>query len=105
MKNIPPFYIGQIVVAICNHPFGFFKKNDEFSISFIRPSSCKCSGWEVSIGILGMHDATICHKCNESFITNNNEAIFDAARFVPKQDSFKAISLTKILKEELVSEN
>lgn len=99
--NLPPFYVGQQVVAIVDHPFGMFKKGDEFIITFIRKSTCICPGWEVGVGIVPLYPNSHCHKCNCDLPIINNDHPFDAARFVPKQEEkFQSITLEKILQKE-----
>jgi len=48
MKNkIPPFYIGQKVIAIRNHSRGLFKKGEVFVVRAL--TQCVCGNWGIVI--------------------------------------------------------
>lgn len=109
--NLPPFYPGQKVVAIYDHSMGRFKKGDEFCIHGIKPSGCKCGGWEVNIGLirefLDREGITECHDCNFGALNPTPFYWFSSCRFAPVKEQFATISYTKILEEEnkLISVN
>lgn len=105
--NFPPFYVGQKVVAVANHQKRMFKIGEQFTIMGIVPSRCKCSGWEVDIGIVSNSYRGHCTDCNGFYSTNDLIYWFDAASFVPFHENFQSISLEKVLEEEtkLISVN
>lgn len=109
--EIPPFYVGQEVVANCNHHQGIFKKGDEFKITSIRRSFCSCKDWAVTIGIIGSGFSAIqrCPVCKEmtSDTKPTDEWLFSAWRFSPKIEIKEFISMKQLVEEklELVSVN
>lgn len=57
--NNAPFYIGQEVVAVRDHPTKDFKKGNDFTISLLRKPCSPCGRklWLVSLhGIDGWYD-------------------------------------------------
>lgn len=99
--KIPPFFIGQEVVAIIDHSQGIFKKGDSFIVYGLNEGCC---GYTVDIGIKRASEYTRCGICNNRYLYSGLNRVFHHSSFSPKQ-KFKAISYTKIMEEELVCEN
>lgn len=76
---IAPFHIGQRVVAIKGHDFGFFKKGDEFTVLQIRKSCCQ---WVIDIGVSTKYSSFRCAICKSSVAPN----WFACSRFAPIQE-------------------
>jgi len=104
MKNteIPPFYIGQEVVAIRDHE-GWFKKGDEFRITSITPSQCACPGWEVTIGITDGDEFFHCDDCGQLCRQNVGEIISPADHFRPKLEIKTFISMKELAEQGLLT--
>lgn len=101
-----PFYEGQKVIAIENHPQGYFNKGDEFIIHSIFKSICKCKCWTVTIGMISKDGLSCeCIFCNGIYFGPSKQLVFRASRFAPKQEEFQAITYTKILEKEPLSVN
>lgn len=97
--TIPPFYVGQEVVALNNDKEGIFKKGDEFKVTSCIKGCCE---WEVTIGIMNTDWInSVCTKCGKKEIIGNKEIPFYASRFAPITSTFQSISLTKVLETEL----
>lgn len=111
--NIPPFYVGQRVVAICDHSEGAFKKGQEFVIQGIRPTNCKCGIWDVNVGILDDSYNTslfiMCGRCNtiNRQTSDNKYWWFDATRFVPIQENVQTMTFVskEVISKEIVCMN
>lgn len=103
--NFPPFYPGQRVVCIDDsRTDGYifpFKKGDELSI--ISCHQCTCKTWMVDIGIQWPTGST----CHCGVITHGPIWFVYAKRFVPIEEKFESISLTKVYEIEspLISVN
>lgn len=103
---IPPFYIGQRVVAIRDHSKGNFKKGDEFVIQNIRPNTCNCIGWEVYIGINNpIWFFQICYHCKAFYPTDNGKMYYRHTSFAPILEDFKPMEYTTVIEKEPVSLN
>lgn len=87
--EIPPFYIGQEIVAITNSDF--WKKGDEFKVSFIKKS---CHFWLIDIGIKKQTSCSICYK-------SNHGNWFNTACFTPKIQLNEFISLKQFSEQQL----
>lgn len=102
LNNLPPFYVGQKVVATKNHPLGAFKKDDKFTILQI---SKKCCSWNVTIGITMPNLTSECRKCGRIWFSDG-QWWFLSEWFAPiKEQKFPLIKLTRIIEKELVSAN
>jgi hypothetical protein len=100
MTTTPPFYVGQEVVCVKDHTQGIIKNGQVFKVtSLVRI----CCGWNVTIGIQSRSALTRCGDCG-SVASQGSEWQFASYLFAPK-DQFKAITFTKVLETELVSEN
>jgi len=60
--NLPPFYVGQKVVAIKSHSQGIFKKGDVFKVKALMKPCCY---WVCDIGIENISDIMECNCGNE----------------------------------------
>lgn len=96
--NLPPFYVGQKVVALEDSLDGLFKKGDEFRVTSIKKCT-GCNAWEITIGIATGYDFKRCVICNCLEIIKS-EAPFLAKRFAPVEMSFQEISYSKVMEEE-----
>lgn len=104
-NNIPPFYVGQKVVAIRNHSTGLFKKGDTFNITGIFMSDCSCKEWEVTVGVVTDKPKVCCAVCGETYEKKSYQSEFKAYCFAPIIENFEAISFEKVLEQELSSVN
>lgn len=98
-KSIPPFYVGQRVVAIQDHSQLDFKKGDEFTVHSV---SYGCCGWDVTIGITINHVGLwVCVRCsNKSIILKGDEIKYAASRFAPITSTFQSIEYREVLEKE-----
>lgn len=102
MENLPPFYIGQKVVAKEDHEKGFFTKGQEF---VVREVKRPCCNWEIRIDVnVSEFAGAICPNC---FKISRPEPFFRHSRFSPVEENFQSITLEKVLETEtpLVSAN
>lgn len=101
--NLPPFYVGQRVVAIKDHSMGSFKKGDIKTVLGIEKLCC-C--WNIDVGIKFSQILWQCNTCKALKDTNQIGWI-NARSFAPIQENFQSISLEKILEKEteLISSN
>lgn len=104
--EIPPFYLGQEVVALYNQSQGDFKKGDEFKITGIWKDCC---GWTVTIGIkynyLLYNGTTTCNRCGQRYVNKTNEAEYYADRFSPKIEVSAFVSMKEVANVELFAAN
>jgi len=102
--NLPPFYVGQKVVAIENSGTGRFKKGDKFIVNgnkFLWESV-----WCIDIG----HKNPVAPKMQyrgRTISTGDDIWWTLSSMFAPIEENFQSISLEKILEEEtkLISVN
>lgn len=100
--NLPPFYVGQRVVAIKDHSQGFFKKGQEFKVTGMYPYICKCkSGWTITVGQVHfspLHEPC-CGICKTRF-ERKGQRQFETIAFAPiEEQEFKAVTFKKIMEE------
>lgn len=96
LSNLPPFYIGQKVVAIKNHSQGVFKKGDTFTVLGVSKHCCK---WCIEIGIQGMGKWE-CSVCNVEH-PHIKEWFMHADMFSPIQEqSYPLMTFSKIVEKE-----
>lgn len=98
MKGIPPFYVGQKIVAITDGPGRVFKKGDKFIVHSICK---KCCFWRVTVGIRIMNGVKyiMCSGCgNQTPVGLEWE--FIATRFKPLDEGFKEMEFLEVVKEE-----
>jgi len=102
MKTLPPFYVGQEVVANCDHHQGAFKKGDEFKITAILMGCC---AWEVTIGILSTPEHSGFIRCTICYVRRPNPVgtqwLFKASRFSPKIEISGFISMRELAEKQL----
>lgn len=103
MNNLPPFYVGQEVVCINDSSPLILpvKKNEIYTVLGVRFGCCS---WEVYLGHQSAAKSCSCGKCTRINPRKELDWYLLASRFAPK-DQFKAITFTKVLETELVSEN
>lgn len=97
--NLPPFYVGQRVVAINDGNDKIttvVHKGQEFVILDIYQCSA-CNKWKVDIGHLTHSSCTSC-KCGK--IKHGNIKWAAAEIFAPIQETFQSITLEKVLETE-----
>lgn len=104
MQQIPPFYVGQEVEAIVDHPDGVFVKGDRFLINTV---GVFCCGFVVTVGIPhdGSYNRSQCWICKRSRSKIGNEWMFSHTRFRAITPAFSEISFSEVMEEVLVSEN
>jgi hypothetical protein len=100
--NLPPFYVGQRIVAIKDHSQGRFKKGDEF---VVKDQKMKCCGWAVYYGDnMKFPKGTIiewpCSHCGGKTLSKDQRVFFKSTSFVPIEQNFQSISLEKVLEKE-----
>lgn len=100
-ENIPPFYVGQRVVAVMNSPRGFFKKGQEFVVQGIHFFKCCHQDWVISIGIDGIDRYCAC-ACGTRFVFPGSNVFMwhVTSLFAPIESQFQSITLEKVLETE-----
>ena len=97
--EIPPFYVGQEVMANCDHHQRAFKKGDEFLIESMY--KCVCGTWMVTVGIQNKYIIiSRCIKCDLRFNTGADWP-FLASRFSPKIQLSEFISMKQLADQQL----
>jgi hypothetical protein len=99
-NELPPFYVGQEVVCVSGHfdERANLIEGNTYTIKAIR----KCCNWLIDVGIRHEDVAYVRCKCGNTIHAPN--WFLYASRFAPK-DQFKAITFTKVMETELVSQN
>ena len=100
LDNLPPFYVGQKVVAIQNHVSGVFKKGDEFKVTGCLIGCC--GHWIVTVGILDDDYGHMvkCENCKK-IQPATKEWEFLSTRFAPiQQQSYPLMTFSKIKEVE-----
>lgn len=102
LKNLPPFYVGQKVVAIENQSQGAFKSGDEFVVKSITRPMCGCvNHWIVDVGVkswCNLIRMTSC--CSKTLQMPDSTWFFNANRFAPlQQQKYPLIKLTKVIEK------
>lgn len=98
-NNLPPFYVGQKVVAV--EPHECFKIGDTFTVTGIYRQKCKCGGWVVSVGIAHISDRRSCLDCRTfNMPLLSPEWTFKASRFAPIESQFQSISFKEVVEIE-----
>lgn len=96
--DMPPFYIGQEVIAL--HTTVFFKKGHECTITSMR--KCSCGIWLVSFGMAsGEYRFLICDCGHETRYTQHSQAELAARVFAPKHQLGEFISMKELMEKEL----
>lgn len=65
------WYIGQNILAVKDHTWGFIKKGAVYRIRGLRSGGCSCGKVEINIGVANPADAQTCKWCN--FLTRNTD--------------------------------
>ena len=105
LNNLPPFYVGQKVVAVASHSQGLFKQGQIFTIKSVFISKCKCNDWSVTIGYTSNNKLKECSTCGAVW---DNDFSFSATRFAPLQESvFPSLTMSRVIEKEreLISMN
>lgn len=97
MKELPPFYVGQRVVAISNHEQSAFRKHNLFYVTSIKKGRCKCAEWIITIGILTPFPFGRCNNCDIIW-GSEPEWEFASSRFAPA-DQMQIVTYSKMLEE------
>ncbi len=104
--DLPPFYVGQELVAIKDHEDGYFKKGDEFNVITIQKSNCKCPGWDVSVGLLCRTVMQHCSVCMSMDLeTQSGFALFHSTNFAPKLPAYEFVSMKEVVQLETIGAN
>lgn len=97
MENLPPFYVGQKVVALKDSPYHpEMRKGKVFTV--LALNFCCC--WSIDIGLKVMKSHLYCADCNIVFGQHGSIAWKCAKRFAPLEENFESISLEKVLETE-----
>lgn len=95
--NLPPFYVGQKVIAVRSHSQGVFNKGDVFTVTGVIR---KCCGWNVSIGIPSTKPSWHCGICDRSH-HSETEWFFSQRMFTTAQEkNFPLMTFTQIKETE-----
>lgn len=99
--SIPPFYVGQEVVALESwgtKPYSI-QKDLTYKVSDVQKACC---GWVISVGVPAKPNAPnyqTCRQCGSK--THIGQELFWAAYlFAPITSTFQSITLEKVLEEE-----
>jgi hypothetical protein len=101
--NLPPFYVGQKVVAVKDTIS--LKKGKEYVILDIKAAYCKC-GWHVDIGLPLRYPNSKtfkCGKCNAEGVLPPDafgKEWINYHLFAPVQENFQSISFEKVIEKE-----
>ena len=90
------FYIGQDVVAICNHPQGHFKDGDVFTTKGLKQGCC--SGILLDIGKKS-RNWNMCPSCH--YEDEDQISWFSSFRFKPLDSLVNIDELTEVLNEPI----
>ncbi len=95
-KEIPPFYVGQEIIALVTNAAGCYKKGDEFTVTSIK---IYCHSFGVTIGVRGA--GSICDQCNSKNVSGNGEVPFSCVDFAPKYKATEFISMKQLAEQQL----
>lgn len=102
LKNLPPFYAGQIVKANCNHRSGLIKGN-KYKILDIKLGHCS---FIVNIGLLlpdgFSKNLALCTTCNKVYTSDTKGSWWlKVDRFDSVQESpFPSLTMKEVVKKE-----
>jgi hypothetical protein len=107
IKNTPPFYVGQPVVAIATgvstNRLGEvavrIKKGQQFNVTAVFNTCC---GWCITVGILiPQVDTLICGRCGTPVSFDTHGEIHASAKlFAPITPKFETITYQKVVEQE-----
>lgn len=98
--EVPPFYVGQEVIAVCNH-MNVLKAGQEYKIRSLTMMTCGC--WLVDVGVSDDTNNPLV-KCTLHGDINakaKNQWVLYAFRFAPKEQRAEFISLKQVAEQTL----
>lgn len=103
--NLPPFYVGQKVVALTTDIF--FRRAIKDRVYTVLGLQATCCGWNIDIGAKVTQLKLQCGTCNKIIGDTNGIGWLHVKHFAPITENFQSISLEKVLEEEtkLISVN
>jgi hypothetical protein len=103
-NELPPFYVGQEVVCIKDHSKGTVKKGQCYTILSIEKGCCT---WIVDVGVPNIDKSPncLCTYCGTRLMGVNKYTLKTSSDLFAPKDQFKAITFTKVMETELVSQN
>jgi phage terminase large subunit-like protein len=98
--NLPPFYPGQKIVALKTSKCKKIQNGQTYTAAFCVKGCCQ--GWDVGIKEMPANeDHSQCFKCRKVVLhTGKFFLIGMASAFVPLEETFQPVSLTKVIEEE-----
>lgn len=98
--NLPPFYVGQKVVAIKDSQDGKAKRGIIYTVALCI--QCKCGAWMVGIVELpAEYDSSYHNRCLNLYEHTGIYCRFGESKyFAPVQEEFQSISLEKVIEKE-----
>lgn len=102
--QLPPFYIGQRVVALKTkgNSLGIFiEKGKEYTVKDIE-ALCECGYWMVDAGFKAIPNHGGYCECGK-YLSNSiikNQVWISHVLFAPIQESFESISYSKVMEKE-----
>jgi uncharacterized protein YqfB (UPF0267 family) len=103
LKNLPPFYAGQEVVAVRDHSQLAYMKGDEFVVKSIYRDCCQ---WLITVGKKSSAEYVTCTVCKVRRRKHSDDYEFGASGFAPKQElKMKTLTFSEVMKEQLISMN
>ena len=95
MKNLPPFYQFQKVVALEGGKW--IKKGQEYTVQRLFQFSCGC--WAIDVGIDRKRGGLVgCTTHNSNVV--DEDVWFHSKFFAPIQEKFESISFEKVIEKE-----
>lgn len=96
-SQLPPFYVGQRVVALVdgiNYPF---KKGDKFVVNDLAQTPCGC--WNIHVGFTPCKPSPnyYCHLHDSPSVPNNGKGFIGARYFAPVESQFQAITFKEVI--------
>lgn len=83
-----PFYLGQEIVCIQEHPSGLLNLNEDYTVKNLYQCP-KCKRWSVMVGIEIYADGLNC-GCGYILLDTITDAPFPQFHFAPKQGREKS---------------
>jgi len=96
--SIPPFYVGQEVVAIKDGTT--LKRGKDYVVTGIF-FPCKCGKWRVTVGIVSSKSQTKCYDCGFEHVNETNERQYSSKLFAPKIEIKEFISMKQLAEQQL----
>lgn len=100
--EIPPFYVGQEVVAIKTHPDKIYVKWNDYKVLEVGKTPC-CQAWYIYTGFptpSGRKKGTHCVPCNKPN-AHPTKVIFPAHHFKAKIELTEFISMKQLAETQL----